>query len=229
MADGWRFKQDNSIQGAERPEFSDADWAAVRVPHTWNRVGYYLPNPETHINRADNINKAQGRGWYRLAFTPPASLRGKHAWLQFDAASRIAAVWLNGVRLGEHKGGFSRFRLDATATLKPGERNILAVQVDNSGPAPGSSTADVLPLTGDFFVHGGLYRPVSLIATDPVHIDMLDFGGPGVYADDALDRGRARQSRGTDEVAQRRHPRRAAPPRHALARLRRSDRRAERE
>ena len=46
----------------------------------------------------------------------------------------------------------------------------------------GSTTADVLPLSGDFFVHGGLYRPVSLIATDPVHIAMLDFGGPGVYA-----------------------------------------------
>jgi beta-galactosidase len=182
LADGWRFKQDDSIRGAERPEFADAGWSTVSVPHTWNRVGYYLPSPETHINRAENIDKAQGLGWYRLAFTPPASWRDKRAWLQFDAASRIATVWLNGVRLGEHKGGFSRFRLDATAALKPGERNILAVQVDNSKPAPGSATADVLPLTGDFFVHGGLYRPVSLIATDAVHIDMLDSGGPGVYA-----------------------------------------------
>ena len=39
-----------------------------------------------------------------------------------------------------------------------------------------------MPLLGDFFIHGGLYRPVRLVLTDPVHVDMLDFGGPGVYA-----------------------------------------------
>lgn len=182
LADGWRFKQDDSLRGAEAPNFPDGDWSVVSVPHTWNRVGFYIPDAATHINQRETINKAQGLGWYRLAFTPAADLRGKKAWLQFDAASRIATVWLNGVLLGTHQGGFSRFRLDATAALRPGERNVLVVKTDNSKPAVGSTTADTLPLNGDFFVHGGLYRPVSLIATDPVHIDMLDFGGPGVYA-----------------------------------------------
>ena len=37
-------------------------------------------------------------------------------------------------------------------------------------------------LSGDFFVFGGLYRKVSLVVTDPVHVDMMDFGGPGLYA-----------------------------------------------
>ena len=182
LADGWRFRQDDSAQGAEQPGFVDSSWAAVRVPHTWNRVGYYLPDPASHINRAETIDKAQGVGWYRLTFTPPAGFKGRRAWLEFDAASRVAKVWLNGTLLGEHKGGFSRFRLDATAALRAGQANVLAVKTDNASPAVGSSTADVLPLRGDFFVHGGLYRPVRLIATDTVHIDMLDFGGPGVYA-----------------------------------------------
>jgi hypothetical protein len=39
----------------------------------------------------------------------------------------------------------------------------------------------VSPLGGDFTVFGGLYRPVSLIETDDVHFDLLDYGGPGVY------------------------------------------------
>lgn len=56
------------------------------------------------------------------------------------------------------------------------------VRVDNSKPEPGSSTADVLPLAGAFFVHGGLYRPVSLVATAPVHVDLLDHGGSGIRA-----------------------------------------------
>jgi beta-galactosidase len=56
------------------------------------------------------------------------------------------------------------------------------VQADNSKPAPGSPTADVLPLAGDFFVPGGLYRPVRLVTTDALHFDMLDSGGTAVYA-----------------------------------------------
>ena len=182
LGDGWRFKQDGAVTGAEALSFADADWPTVSVPHTWNRVGYYLTDPSSHLNRADNTNKSQGVGWYRLKFTPPAGLAGRKIWLEFDAASRIATVWLNGVPLGEHKGGFSRFRLDATAAAHAGQANLLVVKVDNSQPASGSSTADVLPLTGDFFVHGGLYRPVRVVATDPVHIDMMDLGGPGVYA-----------------------------------------------
>ncbi|MEG8052254.1 hypothetical protein QP185_01375 [Sphingomonas aerolata] len=117
-----------------------------------------------------------------MTFTPPAMDAGQRAWLQFDAASRTAEVWLNGHRIGGHKGGFSRFRLDATRALRAGQANTLLVKVDNTQPAQGSSTADILPLAGDFFVHGGLYRPVSLIVTNAVHVDMLDAGGSGIFA-----------------------------------------------
>ena len=182
LGQGWRFQFGAQAGEPQRDAFADENWAKVQVPHSWNRVGYYLDKSTLHINRADNVNKEQGTGWYRLRFTAPTPSNGKKAWLQFDAASRTAEVWLNGVRLGEHRGGFSRFRFDATKALRPGQSNLLAVKVDNSVPKAGSSTADVLPLTGDFFVHGGLYRPASLILTNAVHFDMLDFGGPGVYA-----------------------------------------------
>jgi beta-galactosidase len=120
-----------------------------------------------------------------LRFTPAADAAagGRRTWLEFDAASRIARIWLNGRELGAHAGGFSRFRLDATDALRPGAANVLVVRTDNSAPAtPDAATADVLPLTGDFFVHGGLYRPVRLVTTAAVHIDLADDGGPGVYA-----------------------------------------------
>jgi beta-galactosidase len=181
LADGWRFIQSDAVSGAEAPSFDDKAWAGVSVPHTWNRAGYYT-SPGPHLNTRETIDTKQGVGWYRLTFTPSATFKDKAAWLQFDAASRRASVWLNGVRLGDHAGGFSRFRLDASKALKPGQPNLLAVRVDNSKPVAGGSTADTLPLGGDFFVHGGLYRSVSLIGTDKVHFDMLDFGGPGVYA-----------------------------------------------
>jgi len=181
LAENWRFRQDDKVSGAETPAFDDQDWKRVAVPHTWNRVGLYLPGPVERTHKAETINKSQGLGWYRLSFAAP-KLDGRRAYLQFDAASRTAKVWLNGVFLGEHQGGFSRFRLDATDALRADGQNLLVVRTDNSKPAPGSSTVDNLPLTGDFFVHGGLYRPVSLVLTNPLHFDMLDFGGSGVYA-----------------------------------------------
>lgn len=181
LTDGWRFTQDDTLTGAEAPGFDDKAWAAVSVPHTWNRAGYYLSDGP-HLHTPATINAKQGVGWYRLAFTAPAAIKDKTAWLQFDAASRKASVWLNGVHLGDHAGGFSRFRLDASQPIRPGQPNLLVVRVDGSRPVAGGPTADILPLGGDFFVHGGLYRAVSLVATDKAHFDMLDFGGPGVYA-----------------------------------------------
>lgn len=181
LADGWRFIQSDAVSGAEAASFDDRAWASVTVPHTWNRAGYYT-SPGPHLNTRETIDTTQGVGWYRLTFTPPATFKDKAAWLQFDAASRTASVWLNGVHLGDHAGGFSRFRLDASKAIKPGQPNLLTVKVDNSRPVAGGSTADTLPLGGDFFIHGGLYRSVSLVGTDKTHFDMLDFGGPGVYA-----------------------------------------------
>ncbi|MBO9581875.1 MAG: DUF4982 domain-containing protein [Sphingobium sp.] len=192
LATGWRFFFRDTA-GAQAPGFDDAGWQTVSVPHSWNRVGTYLTTNIPHTNRPDTVNKSQGIAWYRLPFATPAGSRGRQVWLEFDAASRAAEVWLNGRKLGEHRGGFSRFRLNATAALAPDGKNLLAVKVDNSNPAPGSSTADIFPLAGDFFVHGGLYRPVRLVMTNPIHIAMTDAGGSGVYArTESIGQGRAR-------------------------------------
>lgn len=180
LASDWRFF-DGDEPRAQAPDFVDAAWRAVSVPHTWNRVGYYR-HDLGGTNTAATVDKRQGIGWYRLHFATPATSRGKRHWLEFDAASRVAKVWLNGTYLGEHRGGFSRFRLDATAAMKPEGDNVLVVRVDNTPPKAGGSTADVLPLSGDFFVHGGIYRPVRLVTIAPLHIDMADAGGPGVRA-----------------------------------------------
>jgi beta-galactosidase len=180
LSHGWRFLE-SDVRGAQSKNYVDTSWTPVRLPHTWNRVGYYKPNPADHINHAAHVNKYQGIGWYRLRFTP-GEIGGKKVWLEFDAASRTAEVWINGNKIGEHRGGFSRFRFDVTGSLRAHHSNVLAVKVDNSQPAEGSSTSDVLPFVGDFFVEGGLYRPARLVLTDPIHIDMMDYGGPGIYA-----------------------------------------------
>lgn len=185
---GWKFLFSDTHKNPDyiEADFNDSAWQAVSVPHTWNQVGYYINDIVPHVNTAENINKQYGMGWYRLNFKVKSSDKNQQAWLEFDAASRTAEVWLNGVRLGEHRGGFTRFRLNATQALLFGQNNVLVVKTDNTKPTADSSTADTLPIAGDFFVHGGLYRPVRLVFTNSTHFDMLDYGGPGVYASTTL-------------------------------------------
>jgi beta-galactosidase len=173
---GWRFSQTPGVSGAEAVAFDDARWAAVDVPHTWNRIG------NEGMERSPLSNSVQGVGWYRLHFKAPPSGAGRRYFLEFDAVGAIADVWLNGHFLGRHTGPFSRFRFDASTFIKASGDNVLVVKADNSRPQPGSTTENVIPLSGDFFVFGGIYRHVSLIITQPVHADLLDFGGPGLYA-----------------------------------------------
>ena len=183
LGDGWQFNLLGPIdEQGQVPQIDQKNWQPVEVPHTWNRVGYYLSDPETHINSVDNIDKTQGVGWYHVSFDAPELTGGERAFLEFDAVSRTAEVYLNGELLGSHRNPFGRFRLDATDLLRADGPNELYVKVDNTQPVEGNSTQDVLPMTGDFFVRGGIYRPVSIVVTEPVHFDMLDYGGPGVYA-----------------------------------------------
>ena len=95
----------------------------------------------------------------------------------------VADVWLNGKTLGQHKGGFQLFRFDVTDRLNARGRNVLLVRTDNRYPTDSDAPTAILPITGDFNFSGGLYRHVALVSTrTPAHIDLGDFGGPGVYA-----------------------------------------------
>lgn len=180
LSENWRFRKGGDA--AVDPALDDSAWERVRVPHSWNRVGAYEPAAGVPEMADRKIDKYMGAGWYRLPFTAPAGGKGKRFWLEFGAASRTAEVWLNGKLLGLHAGGFATFRFDATDAIRAGGANVLVVKVDNSQPELGNATGSTLPLIGDFFVQGGLYRPVRLIETGDAHFALDDFGGPGIYA-----------------------------------------------
>lgn len=206
LADGWRFAFGDGLTR----DADDSQWSKVTLPHTWNRIG-------GHPEKAADANDQKGKGWYHLRFVAPASAaKPRRSWLQFDGASIVSEVWLNGLPVGRHQGGVSAFRFDVTDMLRPGE-NLLVVSTDNTAPeTKGSATAETLPMGGDWFMYGGLYRKVSLVTTDPVHVDMADSGGPGVYARTAsLDGGRAT----VEVVAKVRNDGAAARPVHVRASL----------
>jgi len=159
---GWRFIRDE-VPGAAAAEFEDNAWDSVTLPHTFNGA-----------DGDDGGTYYRGPAWYRRALTLDRIPAGRRLWIQFDGAALVADLWVNGVHLGRHEGGYATFRFDVTDALKPG-RNSIAVRVDNS-KAP-----NVTPLGGDFTIFGGLYRHVRLIEVPDVHIDLGDHGGPGVY------------------------------------------------
>ncbi|WP_063762239.1 carbohydrate-binding protein [Streptomyces bicolor] len=160
---GWKFKEAD-VTGAEKPAFDDTSWDSVNVPHTWNAS-----------DGADGSGYDRGTGWYRRDVTVSESLSGKDLILQFAGVKQVAEVWVNGTKLGQHNGGYSRFRFDATDALKVGD-NVIAVKVNNA------DNADIAPVEDkNYTFYGGIYRNVSLWAVDPLHVRVLDYAGPGVY------------------------------------------------
>jgi len=158
---GWKFQLDDPTNAAAA-DFDDAGWPAVSIPHCWGWE-----------DAMQGKNYYRGPGWYRreLDLAPAA---GKRYFLWFGAASTVADVYLNGKLLGEHRGGFGAFCFEITRQLSAGGTNLVAVRVNNA-PEP-----DIAPLSGDFSVYGGLYRPVHLIVTDEENFTPTDHGSPGV-------------------------------------------------
>ena len=160
----WRFHAFPVVTGAEKPSFDDTLWPVVTVPHTWSRT---------------NTMTTYKAAWYRTHFTRTAADMGKPLFVCFDGAATIADVWLNGVYLGQHQGAYTRFVLDATQAAADGD-NLLVVRC-NTSP---HDTRDCLP-GGEGFqlynVYGGLYRPVRLLTTPPVHIDSATDGASGIF------------------------------------------------
>jgi beta-galactosidase len=191
LAQGWRFVQDDALTDKDALANEGNNWSSVTLPHTWNATdaaSIAQTGPNT-------IGYKRGKGWYRLEFDHNGD--GATQWLQFDGACIVADVWLNGEKLGQHRGAFTAFRFDVTGKLNPG-KNVLVVKTDNSAATSDASLTAIAPLAGDFNMSGGLYRGVSLLVTsdaahfalnepvvssDPSGNDVTQFvAGAGVYA-----------------------------------------------
>ncbi|KQQ05790.1 MULTISPECIES: glycoside hydrolase family 2 [unclassified Rathayibacter] len=165
---GWSFSRTDAADAAIT---STAGWESVTLPHTWNDQDSIDDEPGYY----------QGPGWYRRSVEVPKTATvppGKRAFLHFEGANQVAEVFVNGVAVGRHVGGYQAFTVDVSAQARAAVasgRIDLAVRVDNA------IDPDIAPLTADFTFYGGLYRNVWLVITEDVHLDMLDSGSSGVF------------------------------------------------
>jgi beta-galactosidase len=173
LAEGWRFIREDAPLAAA----TDA-WTAVTIPHTWNALDGQDGRTPGATPRANERGSDyhRGLGWYARNLDLPEAWRGRRVFVLFEAASQRAVVYLNGERIGEHRGGFTAFCFELTPHVRFGAPNELRVQVDNT------LDKTIPPLAGDFNVDGGIYRPVHLVVTDATCISPLESASPGVFA-----------------------------------------------
>ncbi|REG99456.1 glycoside hydrolase family 2 TIM barrel-domain containing protein [Flavobacterium aquicola] len=153
---GWTFELgDNSKASAEN--FDDSGWRKLDLPHDWSVEGNIdLKNPMGN----DGGYFPSGIGWYRKSFELPAFYQNKKLTLYFEGVYMNSEVFINGVSVGVWPYGFSTFYYDITPYIKPGQKNVVAVRVDNSQQK-----------NCRWYTGSGIYRHVWLLTTDSVHIN----------------------------------------------------------
>lgn len=67
--------------------------------------------------------------WYSRTFTVPPAWKGSHIMLNFGAVDWKADIWINGIQIGSHRGGYTPFSFDITPWLTAGKPQELVVRV----------------------------------------------------------------------------------------------------
>ena len=138
--------------------------------------------------------------WYRCSFPVPEEAEGKRLELLFEGINYKADIWLNGIKIGNIAGAFTRGRFDITGHVK--DTNSLYVHIyppanpgiphEQSPSAGGGKNGGALCLDGPTFICSegwdwmpgvrdrniGIWQDVKLIATEGV-----SFGDTQVITD----------------------------------------------
>ncbi len=155
----WAFALDPGNAG-EKEEW----WAAenafaekINVPGCWQGQGIGQSNGKLR-------HHYEGAAWYKKNVLIPGKWKGKTVWLTIGGAARYTKVFVNGKMVGEHDGFMTPFRFDISEAVNAGAENVIALRVDNSGGGP----MGCFNYLGNW---GGVYRPVTMEASDNVWID----------------------------------------------------------
>ncbi|MDU1890729.1 MAG: glycoside hydrolase family 2 TIM barrel-domain containing protein [Dysgonomonas sp.] len=147
-------EQVNPVDAITPPVFK-ANAEKIRVP--------FVPEAElSGINRKQEINL-----WYKRNITIPENWKGRRILLHFGAVDRIATVFVNNKKVGNHIGGYTSFSFDITDYLKSGN-NVLVVGVHdpNDGKAPSGKNGP----HGDYTFSSGIWQTVWM---EPVEKDYI--------------------------------------------------------
>ena len=84
---------------------------------------------ESALSGVQKLVGAENALWYERSFTVPKKWKGRDVLLHFGAVDWKAEVWVNGVKIGEHSGGYTPFCFNITKALKKSGRQTVRVRV----------------------------------------------------------------------------------------------------
>lgn len=114
---GWKLIHDPKNKGKEEKWYLGIPEEGAVEAEVPSFVHHYLPD-------------CHGIAWYQYEFMTGIRVDKDHsAFINFEMVDFLCEVWLNGVRLGVHRGTENPFSFDASAALLPGEKNRLSVRV----------------------------------------------------------------------------------------------------
>lgn len=139
-------------------------WTKIAVPSHWEQQGF------GSYNYGHDKNKNNEQGQYKYEFSVD-NIDGKKIYIVFEGSMTDTKVMINGKQAGPvHQGSFYSFKYDITDLLKSNSKNLLEVTVDKTSSNPSVNKAE---RSGDFWVFGGIYRPVYLEIVPQAFVDRM--------------------------------------------------------
>lgn len=159
----WKFQLDEKGEG-EQNGWPDGIPGADMIPVPASFQDFYTKK---------DIREYTGDFWYETDVFVPGEWEGRAVWIRFGAAAHRAAVYVNGIRITEHEGGFLPFVADVTQTVRYNAKNKVVVKVNNELTETNIPCGKTVTLANgkkmnqpyfDFFNYSGLQRSVHLMA-----------------------------------------------------------------
>ena len=142
-------------------------WTTIPVPSNWELQGFGKYN---YGLDKDSV-RGHEKGLYKYTFTVPDNWKDRVVDIVFDGSMTDTEVKINGKAAGAvHQGSFYRFRYDISRLLHYGKKNLLEVTVAKESA---NRSVNMAERHCDFWVFGGIFRPVFLEASPRRHISGL--------------------------------------------------------
>lgn len=152
----WQFEIDHGKSGKERGYHDKGHDLSetITVPFC----------PESKLSGVEYTD-FMAAVWYKREFTLPENWTNGRTLLHFGAVDYMAEVWVNGVSVGTHCGGYTPFSFDITSNLLPGG-NVISVYAEDdvrSGRQPRGKQSEMFHSHGcDYTRTTGIWQTVWL-------------------------------------------------------------------
>ena len=146
------------VNGAEAAGYSERGFANVTLPHT-----------VTALSWGDWDHSSWEQVWIYRKHINQSAVAGGRVFVDFQGVMTSATMYLGGVQIGAHQGGYLPWSVELTPHLAAGD-NVLAVVVDARWlDVPPDGNARGAPSV-DYLQPGGIYRDAGLRIVPAVFI-----------------------------------------------------------